>query len=120
VISIAAARIAASPRGRAALLAAAPLAALLLAFAPGDLAPAAARAALVAAALGAGALLARRRNRTSAPAAMPLTVVGRESLAAGAGVAVVEVAGRRLLVGFGRDGVRLVLDLGAPPERARP
>jgi hypothetical protein len=116
VIARAVSRLAASPRGRAAVLAAAVAAAALLALSPGGLAPAAARAALAAAAIAALAVLARRRTR-AARAPAPLAVVAREPLANGTGLAVVEAGSRRLLVGFGRDGVRLVADLGASEAR---
>jgi hypothetical protein len=118
MIAGAAARLASSPHARAALPCAVPVAAALLALAPGSLATAAARAALVAAAL-AGALLLVRRRAGPCPAA-PLAVVARTPLAAGAALALVDAGGRRLLVGVGRDGVRLVADLGAAPERGRP
>lgn len=72
----------------------------------------AARAALALAALGAGAVLLRRRARAPAPPA-PLTVLARAPLGPGLGVALLEAGGRRLLVGWGKDGVRLVRDLGA-------
>lgn len=113
--------LAATRQGRTAALVGAPLAAALLALAPGELAPAAARAAVAALVLALAALLVRRRGRL-APAA-PVVVVAREPLAGGAGLAVVEAGGRRLLLGFGRDGVRLVADLGAPtgdPDSASP
>jgi hypothetical protein len=112
VIAAAAARLAASPRGRAAILGATLLASALLALSPGEIAPAAARAALAAAAIAAAAVLFQRRSRTPATPA-PLAIVAREPLAGGAGLALVEAGPRRLLVGFGRDGVRLVADLGA-------
>ncbi|HEY6098727.1 MAG TPA: flagellar biosynthetic protein FliO, partial [Anaeromyxobacter sp.] len=112
VIASAAARLAASPRRRAAILGIALLAAVLLALSPGAVAPAAARAALAAAAIAAAAVLARRGARRGAVRA-PLTVLAREPLTGGAGLALVETGSRRLLVGFGRDGVRLVADLGA-------
>jgi hypothetical protein len=70
----------------------------------------AARALLVLAALAAAVLLARRRVRPAAPA--PILVVSRAPLGPGLGVAVLEAGGRRLLVGWGKDGVRLVRDLG--------
>jgi hypothetical protein len=111
VIGAAAGRLVGTPRARAAVLCLAPLAAILLALAPGPLAPAAARAALVAAALGGAVVLVRRRAGAS-PAA-PLAVVARTPLASGAALALVDADGRRLLVGVGRDGVRLVADLGA-------
>jgi flagellar protein FliO/FliZ len=109
---------ASSPRARAAMLGAAALAAVLLALAPGALAPAAARAALVAGAIAGIALLAQRRARPAPPT--PLAVLARKPIAPGAGLALVDADGRRLLVGFGRDGVRLVADLGAAAERDRP
>jgi hypothetical protein len=72
---------------------------------------AAARALLVLGALAAIALLLRRRRtRPAAPA--PVLVVSRAPLGPGLGVALVEAGGRRLLVGWGKDGVRLVRDLG--------
>jgi flagellar protein FliO/FliZ len=78
---------------------------------PGGLGPAAARAGLVAAALGAAALVARRR---SAPAAAPLlAIVSRTSLSRDTGLALVEVGGRRLLVGYGSAGVQLLSDAQA-------
>ena len=103
---------AASRQGRMAALVAAPLAAALLALAPGELAPTAARAAVAALVVALAALVVRRRGRPALAA--PLVVVAREPLAGATGLAVVEAGGRRLLLGFGRDGVRLVADLGAP------
>ena len=73
---------------------------------------AAARALLALAALAAGLLLARRRAR--APSPPPVLVLSRAPLGPGLGVALVEADGRRLLVGWGKEGVRLVRDLGAP------
>ena len=73
---------------------------------------AAARALLAIAALAAGLLLARRRAR--APSPHPVLVLSRAPLGPGLGVALVEADGRRLLVGWGKEGVRLVRDLGAP------
>lgn len=117
MIGTAAARLAASARGRAAVLAAALGAAVLLALSPGGLAPAAARAVLAAAAIAALAVLVRSRSRAP-PAPAPLAVIARTPLASGSGLAVVEAGPRRLLVGFGREGVRLVADLGAAREDA--
>lgn len=76
----------------------------------------AARAALVVLALAALVLLLRRRGRPAATAP-PVVVVARAPLGPGLGLAVVETEGCRLLVGWGRDGVRLVRDLGAPEVR---
>ena len=56
-------------------------------------------------------LLVRRRGRL-APAVAPVAVVARAPLGPGLGIALVEAAGRRLLVGWGKDGVRLLRDLG--------
>jgi flagellar biogenesis protein FliO len=77
----------------------------------------AARATVVVLALAALALLLRRRGRLAPPAA-PVAVVARAPLGPGLGIAVVEAGGRRLLVGFGKDGVRLLRDLGAREEVA--
>jgi flagellar biogenesis protein FliO len=77
----------------------------------------AARAALAVLALAAAVLLVRRRARRDAPSS-PVAVVARASLGPGAGVALVEAGGRRLLLGVGKDGVRLVRDLG--PTEVRP
>jgi hypothetical protein len=112
----AAARVVSTPRGRAAVLGGVLVAAALLALAPGSLAPVAARGALAAAVIGAAACLVRRR---ATPAARPITILAREQLANGAGLALVEAGSRRLLVGFGRDGVRLVAELG-PTEARKP
>ncbi len=70
----------------------------------------AARALLVLLALAAGVLLVKRRARPAAQG--PVLVLTRAPLGPGLGVALVEAGGRRLLVGWGRDGVRLVRDLG--------
>jgi len=75
----------------------------------------AARALLVLAALAAVALLLRRRVRPASPE--PVLVLSRAPLGPGLGVALVEAGGRRLLVGWGKDGVRLVRDLGAAGSR---
>jgi flagellar protein FliO/FliZ len=76
----------------------------------------AARAALAVIALAAVLLLARRRARAGALPA-PVAVLARALLGPGLGVALLEVSGRRLLVGWGKDGVRLVRDLGGPEGR---
>jgi len=108
-------RLLGDPRVRAAALAIGAGAALLLALAPGHLAPTAARAALVVAGLGALLALARARSRR-APPASDLSVLEARPLGRDAGLAVVEVGGRRMLVGFGSTGVQLLSDLGSPPE----
>ncbi|HTN52010.1 MAG TPA: flagellar biosynthetic protein FliO [Anaeromyxobacter sp.] len=96
------------------LLAAAGGGLLLLAVLPGGLAAAAARAGLLAAALGVAAVLARRWARPPAPG--PLRVLAREPLGREAGLLLLEADGRRLLVGFGAGGVR-VLTRWAGEER---
>ena len=75
----------------------------------------AARALLALAAIAAGVLLVRRRARPAAPS--PLLVLTRAPLGPGLGVALVEAGGRRLLVGWGKEGVRLVRDLGSAEAR---
>lgn len=76
----------------------------------------AARGALVVAALAALVLLVRRRGGP-APAPCAVAVLARAPLGAGLGVALVDAGGRRLLVGWGKDGVRLLRDLGQPEPR---
>jgi len=76
----------------------------------------AARAALALAALAAFALFVRRRARGPA-SPEPVAVLARAPLGAGLGVALVEAGGRRLLVGWGKDGVRLLRDLGVAEDR---
>jgi flagellar biogenesis protein FliO len=91
------------------LLAAAGGGLLLLAVLPGSLAAAAARTGLVVAALGVAAVLARRSARQPAPG--PLRVLAREPLGREAGLLLLEADGRRLLVGVGPGGVRLLARL---------
>ncbi|NMR21065.1 flagellar biosynthetic protein FliO [Cellulomonas fimi] len=50
-----------------------------------------------------------RRTRS-----VPLAVIGRQSLGKGAGVALVEVAGRVLLLGVGDQGVRVLTEIDVP------
>jgi flagellar protein FliO/FliZ len=113
------ARAARLPRSTAALLALAAIA-VALPFAGGDLAPAAARAALCAAAIGAALVALRRRPDASARVADAprVTVVARATLGREASVALLEVEGRRVLVGFGAGAVSLLSEL--PPEGGRP
>ena len=77
----------------------------------------AARAALVVLALVAVVLVVRRRTRVAA-GPDPVAVLSRAPLGPGLGVALLETGGRRLLVGWGKEGVRLVSDLG--PAEGRP
>jgi flagellar biogenesis protein FliO len=71
----------------------------------------AARAAVAVLVLAAAVILVRRRARGAEPRPL-VAILSRAALGPGTGVAIVEAGGRRLLVGFGRDGVRLVRDLG--------
>lgn len=72
-------------------------------------------ATAVLALLAAAAILARRRlSRTSSPP--ELEVTDRAALSRDAGLALVRARGEDVLVGWGRDGVRLVARLGR--ERA--
>lgn len=76
----------------------------------------AARAALALVALASIVFLVLRR-RACAAAPAPVAVLARAPLGPGLGVALVEAAGRRFLVGWGKDGVRLVRDLGSSEGR---
>ena len=69
-------------------------------------------AAAVVALLALGAVLARR-HLSRHPAARALEIADRALLARDAGVALVRARGEILLVGWGRDGVRLVARLGS-------
>jgi flagellar protein FliO/FliZ len=108
VIARAAAAAVRSARLRPALLAGG-AGALLLGLAPGGLGPAAARAALAVACLGAAVAIMRRRAGSASTADAPLLrVLARAPLSRDTGVALVELEGRRLLVGFGAGGVRVL------------
>lgn len=50
-----------------------------------------------------------RRQRS-----VPMSVMGRQSLGKGAGIALVEVAGRVLLLGVGEQGVRVLIEVEPP------
>jgi len=52
----------------------------------------------------------RRRRRES------LTVLGRQQLGKQSGVALIEASGRRLVIGYGEQGVSLLHDAGEVPE----
>ncbi len=110
----AAVRVATTPAVRRGALALAAAAAAVVALSPGDLAPAAARAALAAAGIFVAWALVRRRRAGDTCRGATLSVAARATLAQGAGVAVVEADGRRLLLSFSRDGARLIVDLSAP------
>ena len=45
---------------------------------------------------------------------MPMTVIGRQSLGKSSGIALVEVAGRVLLLGIGEQGVRVLTEIDQP------
>jgi hypothetical protein len=68
--------------------------------------------AVVVALLVAGAVLARGRL-AGRPSPRDLEIEDRALLARDAGVALVRARGEVLLVGWGRDGVRLVTRIGA-------
>ena len=87
--------------------------ALVLALAPAELAPPSVRAAAAACALGAAAVLARARLAQPATARR-LTVVSRQALSREAGLALVEVDGRSLLIGYGAGPVQLLDSTQAP------
>jgi flagellar protein FliO/FliZ len=118
-VTAALAALAASPRARLAALALAAALAAGLALAPGETGPAAARGLLAAAGLAALLVVARRRP-ASVPAPARLAVVERAALGRDAGVALVEVDGRRVLVGFGAGGVRRLAELPARGAEVRP
>jgi flagellar protein FliO/FliZ len=102
-------------RPRLALGGAAALA-LALALAPGDMAPVSLRAAAAACAIGAAALLARGGLAQPA-AARRLLVISRQALSREAGVALIEVDGRPLLIGYGGGAVQLLAP-AAPADGA--
>lgn len=54
-------------------------------------------------------LMRRRRRET-------LTVLGRQQLGGKTGVALIEASGRRLVIGYGEQGVTLLHDAGDVPE----
>jgi len=92
-------------RSRLTLGAAAALA-LALALAPGELAPISLRAGAAACAIGAAAILAWGCPDNTA-VARRLTIVSRQALSRDAGVALLQVDGRTVLVGYG-GAVRLL------------
>jgi flagellar protein FliO/FliZ len=107
----------AAPRARAIAAGAVAAGALLAALTAGNGGAHAARAVLAVAALGAVAAVARARRR---PAREPrLAVVSRAPLGRESGIAVVEVDGRRIVVGWASGGVRVLAETAAP-EGARP
>lgn len=99
-------------------LAAAGGGALALALLPGEAGPLAGRAGLAALAVGALAWVAARRpGARPAPA---LRVTARAALGRAAAVALVEVDGRRFLVGAGERSLELLAELEPTPPREAP
>jgi flagellar biosynthesis protein FliO len=91
------------------LLGAGALACALLALAPGEAGPLAARAGLAALAVSAVAALAgRRRQARPAPS---LRITAQAALGRASAVALVEVDGRRFLVGAGGSSLELLAEL---------
>ena len=88
------------------------LAAGAVAAVGGEGAATALRALAVVAVFGLGAALLRRR-RTGTVAPVAVSVVERHGLSRDAGLALVSVEGRRLLVGYGPAGVTIVAELDA-------
>jgi flagellar protein FliO/FliZ len=89
-----------------------------LALAPGGWASGPLRAAAVVGALGAAALLTRTGPGRAAPARLAL--VARQALSREVGVALLEIDGRAVLVGFGGGGVRLLEPVPASPPSPEP
>jgi hypothetical protein len=108
-----------SPSRGSLLTASCGLLALVAAVAGGDLAGGALRASAVVALLAAAAVAIRARAPGAGRAAS-LLVEERHPLARDAGVAVVAAGPRRLLVGYGTAGVRLLADIGAPAAKETP
>ncbi len=90
-----------------------------LALAPGGWASGPLRAAAAVGALAAAAVLARqcRTGRTSADPGR-LALVARQALSRDVGVALLEIDGRAVLVGFGAGGVRLLAPAPLTPQSA--
>jgi hypothetical protein len=89
-----------------------------LALLPGEAGPIAARAGLVTLGLGAAVLGLRRRGGAAAPPR--LRVVARVGLARDASAVLVELDGRPVLLGVGRDGVRRLGESGWMDAEAEP
>ncbi len=89
-----------------------------LALLPGEAGVVAARAGLLVLALGAGVVLLRRRAAGDPPPR--LRVVARAALARDAAAVLVELDGRPMLLGVGRDGVRLLMETGWMGPEAEP
>jgi hypothetical protein len=89
-----------------------------LALLPGESGPVAARAGLVALALGTAVALVRGRPAGAPPPR--LRVVARAALARDASAVLVELDGRPMLLGVGRDGVRLLAETGGTGPEVDP
>lgn len=85
---------------------------------PGELGPVAARAGLLLLALAAAVLLLRRREAAAPPPR--LRVLSRAGLARDAAVVLIELDGKPMLLGVGRDGVRLLAEAGWMGPRVEP
>lgn len=92
--------------------------ALVVALVPGEAAPVPVRAAAAACAIGAAALLARG-GLGPRDAARRLTVISRQALSRDTGVALLEIDGRAVVIGFGGGAVHL-LDVPPPPAPPSP
>ena len=111
------------PLDRPAVVRAAPwvAVALLLAAAAaggGELAGGAVRATAVVLLLAGGAFALSRRARPALAEAV--AVIERRPLAKESGVALVTIAGRRLVVGYAPGAVTLLAELATPVEEERP
>jgi len=89
-----------------------------LALLPGELGPAAARAGMLLLGLAGAVLLLRQRRDATPPPR--LRVLSRAGLARDASLVLVEVDGRPMLLGVGRDGVRLLAETGWTGPEAEP
>jgi hypothetical protein len=89
-----------------------------LALLPGEAGLVAARAGLVVLGLGAAVVLIRHRSAAAPPPR--LRVVARATLARDASAVLVELDGRPVLLGVGRDGVRLLAGTGWPGSEIEP
>ncbi len=112
------------PSGARARLALAGGALLLLglALAPGGWASGPLRAGAAMCALAAASFLARAHRAGRAAAPGRLALVARQALSREVGVALLEIDGRAVLVGFGAGGVRLLAPAPAlaPPSPPEP
>jgi flagellar biogenesis protein FliO len=96
-------------------------AAALLAMASGDLATGALRATAVLGLLAAAGFAVRRgRGDGGAAATRAVTIQERHPLGKETGLAVIALADRRLLLGFGPSGVTAIAELTAAPAEDRP